>query len=74
MCHIPERLVDVICTMRKYRIEPKVITLVQNKEGEKPWLALISGKKGGKAGLEITKPLNMRNGNEYTKELLSAYE
>lgn len=74
MCHIPERLADVICTMRKYRIEPKVITLVQNKEGEKPWLALISGKKGGKAGLEITKPLNMRNGNEYTKELLSAYE
>ena len=74
MCHIPERLTDVICTFRKYKIEPKVITFVQNKEGDQPWLVLISGKKGAKAGLKITEPLNMRSGNEYTKELLSVYE
>lgn len=74
MCHVPDRLCDVMCAMRKYKIEPKIITFVQNKEGDQPWLFLISGKKGGKSGLKITKPLNIREGNEYTKEILSNYE
>ncbi len=61
MCHLPERTA-------------KKLTVVCNKAGEKPWLALISGKKGGKVGLDIDKPLIMReeNGN-YTKRLLEIY-
>jgi len=46
MCHIPERLADVICTLRKYNLEPKVIEFL-------PWLMLIEAKKGGKAGVKI---------------------
>lgn len=74
MCHLPERLAEVFYLMQKSNIQPKKLTLVYNKAGEKPWLALISGKKGGKAGLDIDKPLIMRdeNGN-YTKELLAVY-
>lgn len=53
ICHIPERLTDLLCLMRKYGVEPKNVTLVSNKTGEKPWLALVSGKKGGKSGVEI---------------------
>ena len=75
MCHLPERLAEVFYTMQSHKIEPKRLTLVYNKEGEKPWLALIEGKKGGKTGLIIEKPLIMRQENgEYTKELLKIYE
>lgn len=54
ICHIPERLTDLLCAMRKYNIEPKSIVLVQNKSTEKPWLVLASGKKGGKSGVDIS--------------------
>lgn len=75
MCHIPERLAEAFYIMQKHKIEPKRLTLVYNKEGEKPWLALIEGKKGGKTGLTVEKPLIMRREDgEYTKELLKIYE
>ena len=74
MCHIPERLAEVFYTMQKHRIEPKRLTLVYNKAGEKPWLALVEGKKGGRTGLIVEKPLVMRQENgEYTEELSKIY-
>ena len=74
MCHLPERLAEVFYLMQKRKIEPKRLTLVCNKAGEKPWLALIEGKKGGKTGLIVEKPLIMRQENgEYTPELLEIY-
>lgn len=75
MCHLTERLAEVFYLMQVRKIEPKRLTLVYNKAGEKPWLALIEGKKGGKAGLVIEKPLIMRQETgEYTEELLKIYE
>lgn len=76
LCQLPERIPDIIFSMRQHKIEPKVMTFVCNKEGDKPWLVLISGKKGGKSGLVVEKPLVMRSDNHtYTEErLLKAYE
>ena len=75
MCHLPQRLAEVFYHMQVRKIEPKRLTLVYNKEGEKPWLALIEGKKGGKTGLVIEKPLIMRRSDgEYTEELLEIYK
>ena len=74
MCHLPERTAEIFFLMQKRNIQPKKLTLVYNKAGEQPWLALISGKKGGKAGLDIDKPLIMRKENgEYTERLLKIY-
>lgn len=75
ICHLTERIADVFCLMREKRIEPKRLTLVCNKAGEKPWLALIEGKKGGKVGLSVEKPLVMRNEDGgYTDELNEIYK
>jgi tRNA1(Val) A37 N6-methylase TrmN6 len=52
MCHIPERLTDVICTLRKYNLEPKRLELPSNN-GAEPWLMLIDAKKGGKPNIKI---------------------
>ncbi|MDE7281578.1 MAG: methyltransferase [Ruminiclostridium sp.] len=75
MCHLPERLGEIFYLMIEYGIQPKKLTLVSDKTGEKPWLALVSGKKGAKAGLEVTETLVMREENgEYTERVRKAYE
>ena len=75
MCHLPERLGEIFYLMIKYGIQPKKLTLVSDKIGEKPWLALVSGIKGAKAGLEVTEPLVMREENgEYTERIKLIYE
>jgi len=51
--HKPERLVDIFCTMRKYKIEPKYIQMVCPREGEKPSLVLVKGNKGGNPQLNF---------------------
>jgi len=54
MCHKPERLADVICTLREHNLEPKEITFIVNKGKQTPRLFLLSAKKGGKAGCGVT--------------------
>ena len=54
MCHLPERLSDVICALRKYNLEPKNIEFLINKNNKRPWLMLVDAKKGGKPSVRIT--------------------
>lgn len=75
MCHRPERLSDVMAAMRKNKIEPKSLTLVHNSINDKPWLFLISGKKGAASGMVIEKPMILRNDDKsYTEEYARLYE
>lgn len=57
ICHIPERLTDLLCLMRKYGIEPKIIRFAHNKPEGKPYLVLVSGRKGGKSGVVVEEPM-----------------
>ncbi len=75
MCHRPERLADVINSMRENKIEPKSITFVHNSILDKPWLFLITGKKGAKSGMIVEKPMILRNDDKsYTEEYSRLYE
>lgn len=75
MCHRPERLGDVICAMRANKIEPKSVTFVFNSINDKPWLFLISGKKGANPGMIVEKPMILRNDDKsYTEEYSRIYE
>lgn len=75
MCHRPERLSDVINSMRENKIEPKSITFVHNSILDKPWLFLITGKKGAKSGMIVEKPMILRNDDKsYTEEYSRLYE
>lgn len=75
MCHRPERLSDVICAMRESKLEPKSITFVFNDISDKPWLFLISGKKGANAGMTVEKPLVLYNADgSFTEEYSKLYE
>ena len=53
MCHIVERLTDVLTCMRAAKIEPKRLQFLARKEGGEPYLLLVEGVKGGKPGLKM---------------------
>lgn len=56
--HRPDRLSDIICTMRKYKIEPKRIRFVYPDEYSESNQVLVEGIYCGKLdGLKILKPL-----------------
>lgn len=74
MVHRPERLADIICLMRKYKIEPKLIRFVAPNVDKEPNLVLIKGIKNAKSFLKFEKILYVydENGN-YTDEILKIY-
>jgi len=75
MVHRPERLVEIIQIMKKNNIEPKKLQLVYPKEGCECNTILIEGKKNGKSGLKILKPLYIHNNNgDYKKEIKEMFE
>ena len=74
MIHRPERLVDILENMRKFKIEPKIIRFVCSKNNEKPKLVLIKGVKNGKPFLDIQKNLYIYDKNgKYTDEIMKIY-
>lgn len=74
MVHRADRLADIMCSFRKYKLEPKVLRIVYPKVSKEPNLVLIEAKKGAKAGLKILSPLILNNedGTE-TDELKQIY-
>ena len=74
MVHRPDRLVDIIELMRKYKIEPKKIRFVLSSIDKEPTLVLIKGIKNANPFLKIEKPLIIYNSNgEYTDEIYKIY-
>lgn len=53
----PERLLEVIDTLRENRLEPKRIRFVHNDAGSVSKIVLIEAVKEGRAGVKIEKPL-----------------
>lgn len=74
MVHRPDRLVDIIEILRKYKLEPKNIKFVYPNIEKEPNLILIKATKNAKPFLKVEKPLYVYNekGN-YTKEILEIY-
>jgi len=70
MVHRANRLIDICCLMRQYRLEPKRIRFVHSRESEEAQMVLIEGSFGGKPGLRLEPPLFVYNENgEYGSEL-----
>lgn len=61
MCHRPERLCDIIVSMRQGGIEVKRIRFVTETSEKAPWLVLIEGKRGSKSSVIVEKNLVMRD-------------
>lgn len=53
MIHRPDRLCDILCSMREHKIEPKVVKFVQPDINTKPTHVLIEGVYGGKRHMTV---------------------
>jgi len=74
MCHRPERLVDVLTSMRQHGIEPKRLRFVADREGGQPFLFLVEGKKGAKPFMKVEAPLYIKNSeSRFSKEMQAIY-
>lgn len=75
MVHRPDRLIDIIETMRKYNIEPKRIRMCHSKEGKIAKILLIEGIKNGSSGLTILPPLfSHTSDGKYSQEILDMFK
>ena len=54
LCHRPERLTDLLCTLRSHHLEPKRLELVSHSPNHPPSLLLLEAVKQGRPGLTIT--------------------
>lgn len=71
----PDRLIDLLDALRRHRLEPKKMTFVHARRTSEPSLVLIEAKKGGAAGLTVTRPLILyKSGTTYTEDLTLIYE
>lgn len=74
MVHRPERLVDILFLMRKYKIEPKELRFVYPNLQKEPNLILIKGIKNAKPFLKVHKNLYVyKNDGNYTDEIFKIY-
>ena len=74
MVHRPDRLVDILCTMRKHRIEPKRIRMVHPSVNKAPNIVLIEGQRDGGTFLKWETPLYVhKEDGGYTQEIVDMY-
>lgn len=73
LCNRPERLCDVILSMKKYNLEPKRLRFVSKNPQSSPWLFLIEGKKGAKPFLQVEETLFIQGENGFSNELMRIY-
>lgn len=52
-----DRIAEVVYTLKEQGIEVKRLQFVTGKAGAKPYLVLVEGVKGGKAGVEVLPTL-----------------
>ena len=68
--HRPERMIDIIQSMKKYNIEPKKIRFVHPNKNKEANIILIEGRKNGQPGIKILNPIYSHEKNgEYTNEI-----
>lgn len=74
MVHRASRLADILCTMRKYGIEPKRMRLVHPAPGKAPNLVLTEGMKDGGEELKLLPPLYVYGADgKYSSEIDRIY-
>nr|WP_307775966.1 tRNA1(Val) (adenine(37)-N6)-methyltransferase [uncultured Cetobacterium sp.] len=74
MVHRPDRLLEILDTMKKYNISPKKIQFCHTKLNKPAKILLIEGIRNGKSSLEILPPLICHNDDgKYSQEVLKLF-
>ena len=63
----PDRLSDLMAAMRAASLEPKRMTFVHADTGSESSMVLIEAKKGGRCGVQLTRPLIIYKDKTHTE-------
>ena len=73
--HKPFRIAEIFEYMKKYKIEPKRMRLIQSYINKEPSMVLIEGVKGGNPRLKVESNLIIyKDTNVYTDEINNIYD
>lgn len=74
MIHLPERLADILVTLRELRMEPKRMRFVHSFIDKPARMVLIEAVKLGKSGIDVMPPLVVYDSpGNYCQEILTYY-
>lgn len=74
MIHRPERLTDIFCLMRKYKIEPKRLRFIHPSAGKTATMILVEGAYCGRPKLFLEPPLYVyKEPGVYSDEINTIY-
>lgn len=74
MVHRPDRLIDILETFRKYKIEPKRLRFVYPRIGSQANHVLIEGiKNSNEGGLKLLPPLYVYENDSWSEEIKKIY-
>jgi len=74
MCMRPERLTDLLCSMRNVGLEPKRLRMITQRKGCSPWLFLVEGQKDANPNIVILPELTIENDDgNYSNDMLKVY-
>ena len=65
LVHRVNRLDEIIILANKYKVGVKEVTLINTKEFDKPYIALVKCVKDAKMGVIINNPININNRKTY---------
>ncbi len=63
----PDRLCDLICSLRANKLEPKVMIFVHATMDSEPSMVLVQSTKGASAGMRLLRPLILHDSREDAK-------
>ncbi|MCI5604325.1 MAG: tRNA1(Val) (adenine(37)-N6)-methyltransferase [Clostridia bacterium] len=74
MIHRPSRIADIMCSMKKYKIEPKKLRFIHPSPEKAPTMVLVEGMYHGGDELKILPPLYVHNEDgTYSEEIDKIY-
>lgn len=74
LVHRPFRLAEIICTLSRYKLEPKRMQFVYPYVDKEPNMVLIEAVRGGKPRMTVEKPLIVyEKPGVYTPEITGIY-
>lgn len=73
--HRPERITDILITMKKYNIEPKKIQFVFPSPDKEANILLVEGRLNAKSGIKVLPPIiSHQNNGDYTEKIKKYFE
>lgn len=72
--HRPNRFAEIITTLKKYNLEPKVVQFVHTKKDKESNLLLLEARKDAKEDMKVIEPIIIYDeNNNYTRETMNIY-